>query len=104
VTTTWTYDITVEAQGTTHYYLRPSAAFATGDGSVFQRVPFPDYPLNNAAPIVVSPGDSPGTNYDITYQPVILKGTLAASDLNNSNLPPRNIFLNAYDPTSDAIQ
>src|SRR5215469_18640 len=104
VTTTWTYDITVEAQATTHYYLMPVARFDSSVPFVDENIPFPDYPLNNAAPIVVSPGNSPGTTYNITYQPVILQGTVTASDLNSNNLPPRSIFLNAVDSTPETIQ
>lgn len=104
VTTTWSYDITVEAQATTHYYLMPVARFDSSTPFVDENIPFPDYPLNNAAPIVVSPGASPGTTYDITYQPVILQGTLAATDLSNNSLPPRSLFINAVDSTPETIQ
>src|SRR6187455_2458082 len=70
ITTTWSYDVTVEALLTTHYFLRPIAYLNQNPPYVYERVPFPDFPESPSPALVVSPGTT--TPYDISYTPVIV--------------------------------
>lgn len=96
---TWSYTLTVEALLTHNYFVRPIANVSTN--TVAERVPFPDLP-SNGTPLSVAPQQT--TSFDITYSPVIVSGTVAASDLNSNPLPLRSIFINAVDSTPEQIQ
>jgi hypothetical protein len=98
-TSTWSYDLTVEALLTTHYQVRPIAYQNQNPPFLTERVPFPDFP---AQPLVVSPGNT--TPLDIDYTPVMVKGTLTAVAMNAAPLPLFSIYLNAFDATVDTIQ
>ena len=75
----WSYTITVEAQETNNYFVRP-VAFKSSPIMGNSRAAFPE-----SGPVSVTPQTT--TNFDISYAPVVVSGVIEARDMNGALLP-----------------